>query len=88
MVGDQSAQHGIGVLGVAQVPGSVELVQAGGGEAAGLADVLQSRGGFEQIGVRAENRCQAVCPGGDALDVRPSAGHGFVEERPGELFAP
>ena len=33
VVGDQPAQHGIGVLGVAQVPGSVELVQAGGGEA-------------------------------------------------------
>ena len=28
VVGDQPAQHGIGVLGVAQVPGAVELVQA------------------------------------------------------------
>ena len=85
---DQPAEHGIGVLGVAQVPGAVELVQAGGGEAGGVADVVQPRGGFEQIGVRAENRCQAACPGGDALDVRPAAGQGFAEECPGELFAP
>jgi hypothetical protein len=35
VVGDQPAQHAIGLLGVAQVPGSVELVQAGGGEAGG-----------------------------------------------------
>jgi len=32
VVCDQAAQHGVGVLGVAQVPGAVELVQAGGGE--------------------------------------------------------
>jgi hypothetical protein len=40
---------------VAQVPGAVELVQAGGGEAGGVADVVQPRGGFQQISVRAEN---------------------------------
>jgi hypothetical protein len=78
VVCDQPAQHGVGVLGVAQVPGSVELVQAGGGEAWGVADVVQPRGGFDQIGVRAEDRRQAACPGGDALDVRPAA-----SERPG-----
>ena len=33
VVGDQPAQRGVGVLGVAQVAGAVELVQAGGGEA-------------------------------------------------------
>ena len=76
------------MLGVAQVPGAIELVQAGGGEAGGVADVVQPRGGFQQIGVRAENRRQAACPGGDALDVRPAAGQGFLEECPGELFAP
>jgi hypothetical protein len=86
VVGDQPAQHGVGVLGVAQVPGAIELVQAGGGEAGGVADVVQPGGGFEQVGVRAENGRQAAC--GDALDVRPAAGQGFVEECPGELFAP
>ena len=85
---DQPAQHGIGVLGVAQVPGAIELVQAGGGEARGVADVVQPGGGFEQFGVRPENRRQAACPGGDALDMRPAAGQGLLEECPGEPFAP
>jgi hypothetical protein len=80
VVCDQPAQQGIGVLGVAQVPGAVELVQAGGGEAGGVADVVQPRGGFQQISVRAENRCQVACPRGDALDVRPAAGQGFAED--------
>jgi hypothetical protein len=74
--------------GVAQVPGAVELVQAGDGEAGGVADVVQPGGGLQQIGVRAENRCQAACPVGDALDVRHAAGRGFVEECPGELVRP
>jgi hypothetical protein len=33
VVCDQPAQQGVGVLGVAPVPGAIELVQAGGGEA-------------------------------------------------------
>jgi hypothetical protein len=88
VVGDQPAQQGVGVLGVAQVPGAVELVQAGGGGARGVADVVQPGGGFEQAGVGAENWCQAACPVGDALGVRPAAGQGFAEECPGELFGP
>ena len=88
MVRHQPAQQGIGVLGVAQVPGAVELVQAGGGEAGGVAEVVQPGGGFDQVGVRAENSRQAACPGGDALDVRPAAGQGFLEECPGELLRP
>jgi hypothetical protein len=88
MVGDQPAQHGIGVLRVAQVPGAIELMQAGDGEAGGVADVVQPRGGLHQLGVRAENRCQAACPRCDALDVRPAAGQGLLEEFPGELLRP
>jgi hypothetical protein len=38
VVGDQPAQRGIGVLGAAEVPGAIELMQAGGGEAGGVAD--------------------------------------------------
>jgi len=87
-VGDQPAQHGIGVLRAAQVPGAIELVQTGGGEPGGAANVVQPGGGFQEIGVRAENSCQAVCPGGDALDVRPAAGQGLLEECPGEMFGP
>jgi hypothetical protein len=76
------------VLGVAQVPGAIELVQAGGGEAGGVADVVQPRGGFQQIGVSAENRRQTAGPGGDALDVRPAARESFLEERLGQMFGP
>jgi hypothetical protein len=40
LVCDQSAQHGIGVLGVAQVAGAVEGVQARGGKVGGVTDVV------------------------------------------------
>jgi len=46
------------VLGVAQVPGAVEGVQARHGQAGCVADVVQPRGGFQQIGVSAENRAR------------------------------
>ena len=85
---DQPTEHSVGVLGVAQVPGAVECVQARGGQAGRVADVVQPRSGFQQIGVSAENRRQAACLGGHALDVRPSAGEGFPEEYPGDLSGP
>ena len=88
MMGDQPAQHGVGVLGVAQVPGAIELVQAREGKAGGVADVVQPRGGFQQIGVSAENRRQAAGPGGDALDVRPAARERLLEERLGQSVRP
>ena len=55
---DQSAQHGVGVLGVAQVTGAVERVQARHGQAGCVADVVQPRGSFQEVGVSAENGCQ------------------------------
>jgi hypothetical protein len=76
VIGNQPAQHGVGVLGVAQVPGAVELMQARDDEIGCIAYVVQPRRGFEQIGVRAENGRQIAGPGGDALDVRPAAGQG------------
>jgi hypothetical protein len=85
---DQAAQHGIGLLGVAQVPGAIELVQAREGKARGVADVVQPGGSFEQIGVSAEDGCQAAGPGGDALRVRPAAGKRLLQEYPGQLFGP
>ena len=88
MAGDQPAQHGIGVLGVAQVPGAIELVQAREREAGGVADVVQPRGGFQQIGVSAENRRQTAGPGSDALDVRPTLRERLPKERLGQLFGP
>ena len=84
MMGDQPAQQGVGVLDVAQVPGAIELVQAREGKAGGVADVVQPGGGFQQIGVSAENRRQTAGPGGDALDVRPAARERLPEERLGQ----
>ena len=57
-MGDRSAYHSVGVLGVAKVTGAVECVQACHGEAGGVADVVQPRGGFQETGVRAENSRQ------------------------------
>jgi hypothetical protein len=74
--------------GVAQVAGAVECVQACDGQAGCVADVVQPRGGLQETGVRAENRCQAACPCGDALDVRPAAGEGLLQECLGEMFGP
>ena len=88
VMGDQPAQQGVGVLGVAQVPGAIELVQAREGKAGGVADVVQPRGGFQQIGVRAENGCQAACPGGDALGRAPSGGEEAPAGAPGPAVRP
>jgi hypothetical protein len=44
-------------------------VQARDGEAGDVADVVQPGGGFQQIGVHAENGCQAVRPGGSICGV-------------------
>jgi hypothetical protein len=71
-----------------QVPGAVQGVQARHGQAGCVADVVQPRGGFQQIGVIAEHGCQAACPRGDALDVRPAAGEGLLQECPGEILGP
>jgi hypothetical protein len=78
MVSDEATQHCVGVLGVAQVPGAVEGVQARQGEARRVADVVQPRGGFQEICVGAENWRQAACLSGDALDMRPAAGRGTL----------
>ncbi len=77
---DQSAQHRVGVLGVAQVPGAVQCVQPSHDEAERVPDVVQPRGGFQEIGVSAENGCQAACLRGDALHVRPAAGKGLLTQ--------
>ncbi len=62
-------------------------VRAGGHVAVGQ-HAGEPDGGFQQIGVRAENGRQAASSCGDALNVRPAAGKGFVEEYPGQLFGP
>jgi hypothetical protein len=88
VVGDQPAQHGGGVLGVAQVTGAVEWVEARRGKAGRVADVVQPCGGCQEIGVSAENMVKAACPGGHALDVRPPAGEGLLKECLSEMSGP
>ena len=88
VMGDQPAQHAVCMLGVAQVAGAVECVQARHIKVGCVADIVKPRGSFQQIRVRAENSRQATCPGGDALDVRPAAGERFLEERLGEPLRP
>jgi hypothetical protein len=88
VMGDQPTQEGVGVLDVAHVPGAIELVQAREGKAGGVADVVQPRGGFQQIGVSAENRRQTAGSGSGALDMRPAAGERLPKERLGQLSGP
>ena len=88
VVRDQAAQQGFGVVDVAQVAGAVQAVQAGGGEFGEVADVVQPRGGLEQVGVGAEGRVEGAGPGGDALDVGPAAGKRISEEGAGEVLSP
>ncbi len=88
VMGDQAAQHGVGVFGVAQVAGTIEWVEACHGQAARVADVVQPGCGFQELGVRAEHGCQAAGLRCHALDVRPAAGEGALEECLGELSGP
>lgn len=55
------------------------MVQAREGKAGGVADAVRPRGSFQQVGVSAEDGCQAAGPGGDALAVGPAAREGFLE---------
>jgi hypothetical protein len=57
---DQPAHQSVSMPCVAQIPGAIELVQAREGKAGGVANVVHPRGGFQQIDVSAENRCQAA----------------------------
>jgi len=75
VMGDEPAQHGVAVLGVAQVTGAVECVQARHNKVGCVADIVQPRGSLQQIRVRAENSRQAMYLGGDTLNMRPAPGH-------------
>src|SRR5215472_17175431 len=46
---DETAQHRVGVLDIAEVAGSVERVEAGVDQVGGVADIMEPRGGFEQV---------------------------------------
>ena len=73
MVGDQPAEHGLGVLDIAQVPRAIKGMEPGVGQPGRVADVVQDGGGREQVGVLSEDRSQGPGRLGDPLYVRPAA---------------
>jgi len=85
---DETAQHRVSVLDIAEVTGAVQAMQPGGGEFRKVADVVQPGSGFEQPGVGADGRREAARPGGDSLDVGPAAGKGIGEEGAGQALSP
>src|ERR1700730_8314200 len=58
MVRDRPAQHRVGMLDVAEVPGAVERAKVRVGEFRRVADVMQPRGSFEQVGIVTQDRSQ------------------------------
>jgi len=88
VVRDQPAQHGIGVLGVAQVPGAVKLVQARDGEAGAVADVVQPRGGFPLDRRPRRERVPGRVPARRRPGRAPSGGEGTAGGVPGRTVAP
>ena len=63
-------------------------VQACYGQAGRVSDVVQPRRGFQEIGIRAENGCQAARPRGHALEARSAAGEGLLQGCLGEMSGP
>jgi len=88
VMGDESAKHVVGLLDVAQVPGSVERVKASVGQLGGVADVMEPGCGFEQVGIFAEDRFKRAGLPSDALTVRPAARQWNLQQLAGDLLGP
>ena len=78
----------VGTVHVAQVPGTIERMKPRVGEFGRVADVVQPRGGFEQLGVVTEDRSQGPGLRGDTLDVGPATRQRDFEELAGQFFGP
>jgi hypothetical protein len=85
---DQTAQDRVGEMCVAQVPGAVERMKAGLDQLGRVADVVQPRSGFEQIGVITENRGKRSGSRRDPLNMRPAAGEWGFEVLASEFLGP
>jgi hypothetical protein len=79
VVCDEVAESGVCVV-VAEVAGAVEGVKAGIYEGGGVADVVEPGGGFEEVGVVAEDGDEGASLAGYALSVCPAAWEWFGEE--------
>jgi len=80
VVGDQAAEEVIGMLGIAEVPGTVERMETGHSDGWGVADVVEPRGGGDQVSVFAQETGYGSSRGGDSLGVRPAAGEWVGEQ--------
>ncbi len=68
-MGNETAQVFVGLVDVAEVPGSVERVEAGDDQVRRVADVMQPCGGLKEVGVVAEDGREATSLTRDSLSV-------------------
>ena len=80
MVRHQPAQPGVGVLDIAEVASTIQGVKASVREFWRVADVMQPRGGFEQVGIVFEDRGERPSLRSDTLDVSPATRERDFEE--------
>jgi hypothetical protein len=85
---NQAAQHRIGLVHVAQVPGAIKRVKASLGQFRRVADVMQPGRRFEQVGVVTEDESQAAGSRGDTLDMSPAAGERDLKQLACKLLSP
>jgi hypothetical protein len=85
---DQAAHNRIGEVRVVQVPGAVKRMKASLGQLGRVADVMQPRGGFEQIGVLTEDRRKGSGSRSDPLNMRPTARKGDFEVLASKFLGP
>ena len=85
---DETAQHRVSVLHIAQVAGTIQAVQARAGQFWEVADVVQPRGRLELVLIGTKGGGKAAGAGGNALNVRPAARKCVLQEVAGEGFGP
>ncbi len=85
---NQAAEDRVGEVDVAQVPGAVQRMKAGLDQLGQVADVMQPRGGFEQVGILAEDRGKGSGSRGNPLNMCPAAGEGDFEVFAREFLGP
>lgn len=91
VVSDKAAKHRVRVFDVPQVPSAVEWMELGVRERRRVPDVMQPRGGGQQVAIGAEDRSQRLGLSADPLGVRPASGQRLGQQRlcegarPGDL---
>jgi hypothetical protein len=74
VVGDESAEMAINVMGVSKVAGPIEGVEARINEIGGITDVVEPSAGFQQVGPGPQDGGERASLAGYALGVCPAAG--------------